>query len=692
MNEYQKKIVDQRYSDKTILVDACPGSGKTYTVENVVAELVADESRVGVFTFSKKAAEEMRVRIAKKIFGDLEGDELQFYVDPFSVQMGRDWIEAEPAREMLADWCCTIHALSYRLLKSTGLKPRVLAGKEAWHLKGLIKDRAKEIGYTEGWKPIEIYFNLATINLVDPEKSRGFFNGLLSEISNGAWHARCLAELYQDYIRFCKARALIDFAMMQAKVIKLIRTDDNFAKKISRLFDYVIIDEAQDTSPLQMEIINAISCRDDCRLMMVGDVDQSMYAFRGARPEVLLDTKGSRFILPINYRSTVSIIESAGRLIANNYLTLPDLLKPFEPRPDAPSGYEVETITANDVQALGNQIALEIQNNEIEPGDIFILNRTRAECALIHTELLRSGIPAINKSGGMLFGAPHIRKVIAYARLGINYLDARDNLEILSEVANVATKDFVSPITRRNHHDDCKEGRNWVNCGCPIIQEKGIDHSAARYYGKKSIEKAGNWKGIVGQQYATNRGGFATLPALGARDLVEFVLRIGERAVSATDALLFIIEECVMPWLAAEEGLTEEDPAENGLVEDFNVLLEIVRSPEQTLEEYLIEVDQLSNDNPSNETESVLIGTFHWSKGAERPVVFSNITRCPIVPPKAKEGRLPTGEPAKLEEERRLIYVGVTRAKERAYIAYASTWENQPVDLQFLREIQTASL
>ncbi len=692
MNEFQLKIVGQRNVADCIIVDACPGSGKTYTVENLVAALLDDGRRIGLFTFSRKAAEDMRVRIAERVFnklGDtpLSDDEKQFFKDPFSIKMGRDWIDRDVARRMLADWTCTIHGLSYRLLKTAGQKPRVLSGKSAWEIKGLIKDKAKEIGYSEGWKPIEHYFHLATNALIDPKKTQGFYNEILQDVSNGSWHADCLARLYLLYTDYCRERNLVDFSMMQAKVIKLIRTDPGFKEKISDLFDFVIIDEAQDTSDLQMEIIDAL-LGESARLILVGDVDQSMYAFRGAVPEVLHDKEGTRFVLPINYRSTRNIIDTAASLIKSNYAALPDLLKPFEPKPDALDGDPIEFMSCQTVEELGNQIALTMQDENYHPGDIFILSRTRAECALLHTELLRAKIPAINKSGGLLFGAPHIRKVLAYAQLACDYEGARDNLEILTEVANVATKDFLSPVTRRNHQPGCDNQKSWIDCGCPIIQQEGIDHSSARWYGKRSIEKAGDWQGIINQIFETNKGGYSTIAAKGALDLAGFVNRIARKKDDASLALLFIIEECVLPWLIEEDGIVEDDPGENGLMEDFDVLLSIVELPDQTLDQYLDMVQLLTNDNPTKEEDSVLLGTFHWSKGAERPIVFVNATRCPIIPPKTPEGRLPTGKPATMEEERRLVYVGLTRAKIKAFLIFAHLWNKRPVGLELVGEVK----
>jgi DNA helicase-2/ATP-dependent DNA helicase PcrA len=485
-------------------------------------------------------------------------------------------------------------------------------------------------------------------------------------------HAPNLAELCRRYYRFMEHRNLIDFPMMQAKVIKLIRSDADFCDKLAGMFDYVIVDEAQDTSPIQMEIIDALT-RDNQNLTLVGDVDQSMYAFRGAVPEVLRRDGFDRFVLPINYRSTKAIIEAGRNIIENNYHYEPELMKAFQARPKAPHGESPQAILSETFEELAHKIA-DLLTEDGEFGNWYILNRTRAECAAVHTALISRGIPAINKSGGLLFGAPHIRKVLAYARLACNYENARDDLDILGEIANVASSSFVSPINRRRHLESCDEDRFWIDCGCPLVLEKGKSHTTARYYGVKSLQKAGDWAGIKRQQYEKNKGGFPTMAAYGARDLVEFVELISMAGENSAMCLDTIIEESVLPWLMEQEGISNEDLAENGKVEDFQLLLEMAE-PEMNIEEFLIAVDEITQaDTAEDDGTAAIIGTFHWAKGAEREKVIVNLTRCPIIPPVPRENELPMGQPPLLEEERRLAFVGVTRAKDEAYIFASREW------------------
>jgi len=687
LNEFQQKVVDTKGIGK-LVVDSCPGSGKTRTVESLVAEILknGDPSRIGAFTFSKKAASEMRWRIARTIWPNASQDELDFFADPLvkNNKFSKEWVESDPRREFIVNWVCTIHALSYRLLKASGQKMKVLSGKMQWEVDNILKDTIKELDWNEGLKPVKSYISLAILNLVQPPDCEKFYSAIIASLGGPTWVAPKMAECYKRYYSFLKQRNLADFDMLLARAIYSLRHSESFREKASSLFDHVIVDEAQDTSDLQMEIINSLVEKSG-NLTLVGDVDQSMYAFRGARPEVLHGLDSTRLTLPINYRSTKNIIATAEKLIAYNYTDQQDLLKPFEPRPNADNGKDVEAIITENFIQMSSEVVSLIKNDD-NPGDWFVLSRTRAECAAIHVALIANEIPAINAVGGLLFGAPHIRKVLAYARLACNYQDARDDLDVLGEVANVATKSFKAPLTRRRHLDNCNETRGWINCGCPIVYEEGIDYCHSRYYGKKSIEQAGNWSGILQHTYDKNKGGYPTLKAKASQDLVSFINRL-EHVSDSKKVLKTIVDDCVLPWLIADQGIVVDDLAENGVHEEFDVLLSLTR-PNETIEDFLKRVEELSEGAEGENHNSVMLGTFHWSKGAERPKVVVNTTRCPIVPPKQAPDALPTNSKVNINEERRLIYVGVTRAKEQAIIVNSEEWNNRPADVsRFIPEM-----
>jgi DNA helicase-2/ATP-dependent DNA helicase PcrA len=1064
LNEYQQAVVDALAKGAQV-IEACPGSGKTRTLESLVGALIesgVSPDVIGVFTFSNSAAAEARHRIALTLWPDISQRALDFITEPFEHKdaFGDGWLDKAPGRRMLVDWTCTIHALSFRLLKElTGQKFQVLSGKHQWEADSLIKDSLQEMDWEESPESVKAYIGFAIRRLVLPAKAQEFYSRLLAG-TDVAWRSSNLAEIFRRYYDFCKARNLLDFDMMQARVVWLLRNDPSFKEKAQAKFEYILVDEAQDTSPQQAEILwtlaegsgNVVFCGDvdqcviegelvltpsgyvpvqeiekydkviaaigggatqqkfvtevtkqkkiatvvtittengstlkvthnhivfasiagkshetkhhapdihyvyimrkdshgwrvgvtknprnrlngedadamwiigahndlaqalyqekltsfkygiptvtfkdhsakskreaasfltqewldslfseldtqesiaelaaeegfdfsqlphivpqnhgdrvsvrfdmcayppqpgkkrgrrstghllsvetsseqaiekltqagfglteartggrryrhsstsahevelkakqinemlpgsllirgcfikeksyslapqampagnvvegflvpvydretgsivlnrvvtvekkrctvttyDLEVMDVSNfvaggivVHNSMYAFRGAEPSVLrenfeakwLDT--ARFNLPVNYRSTKAIIGTASQLIAYNYNGPDDsYLKPFESRPNAPDGEAISYSGLEMFADLCSETATLVAEN---PQDWFILSRTRAECAAIHLELVRRGIPAVNKSGGILFGAPHVRKVLAYARLACDYQDARDDLEILSEIANVATVEFRAPFTRRRHRDSCSNQKGWVDCGCPVIAEGDVDYSHTRFYGQKAVQDAGGWNGVLRQRGETNRGGYPTSRAKGASDLVRFVQRLEKLKDDAGACLGMIISDCILPWLEAEYGIDGADLAENGKAEDLSLLTSMVKEG-QSMEQYLDEVENLVRGDSGQDTQKACtLGTIHWAKGRESECVILNATRLPIVPPIQRPGKLPMGKPPAVEEERRLAYVAVTRAKNQCVVIAASEWNGQPVEeSRFVQEM-----
>lgn len=709
LNQYQAQVVSSLGKGK-IVVDSCPGSGKTFTIQTLIAEMLIagiDPKKICALTFSNKAASEIRVRVASQIWPDLSEREKAFFSNPFAEDesgqrfFDESWVMADPRRGMIVNWICTIHAVANRILKAQGHRYSILGNKD-WEINDLIRDALSELEWDEGVKNIRHWIAIGINNLVEPFDANDFFTSAFQPYGLSL-KGSVMGEIYRRYLDFMKSRNMVDFDMLQARLVSLLRKNPTFASQVAGMFDYVIVDEAQDTNSMQMEIIEGLT-RKAGNLVMVGDVDQAMYGFRGAKPEVLHEYNATRYVLPINYRSTQNVISTAALLIGNNYTNRPDLLKPFNWRDGVEEGNPIHAMIADDFRAMGEGIIKEINDSE-KPENWFILSRTRAECATLHTQLLAAGIPAINKSGGLLFGASHIQKVLAYAKLAVNHNDARNNTEILTEIANVATKNFSSPITRRRHMDNCpSEKKWWEPCGCPIVQEEGIDLTHARFYGAKAIEDAERmlvWHNRKSneepldnifdaiERYHT-RDTKKKLHRLGSTDLVHFVRRLEKLAMTedAAAVISVIVNDCVLPWIEKKDGVDPSDLSENGIHEDFDVLIALCE-PEETLEQYLNRIETFNNmDNPEKEGESVLLGTFHWSKGAERPNVVVNLTRCPIIPPPNKPGHLPMGGSVDTKEERRLAFVGVTRAKDYCVVCQSEEWMGKPAMMsEFIREM-----
>jgi DNA helicase II / ATP-dependent DNA helicase PcrA len=700
LDMHQLKIVDNGCNGPSV-VEAVPGSGKTHTLSYLVASMIAkgqDPSRILCCTFSVKGAEEMRVRLAKLIWSDISDEEIKFFgnpkIDDENGDFNQAWVDSDPIRKFLVSWVCTIHAVCNRLLKASGRKFRLSVDNIERDAMQIIKDYIEMKKWEETPKSVRSYISVAAIKGVPMFKSYAFFYALIESRGGNTYFATHMSEVYKEYCMFLRKQNAMDFDQLQYECLRLLREDATFRGWASSLFDKVILDEGQDTTPEQFEIVCALAAAKK-NMMIIGDVDQSMYAFRGAVPEVLRSVfekrwnSSLRFTLPVNRRSGKNIVSLSAKFIGNNYAeeSQKKYMKEFQAKDDAPDG-EVTQSVYETFDDLASDIAVQIQQ-EGHPGNWFVLSRTRAECAAIHSTLIARGIPAINKSGGFLLGAGHIRKVIAYMKLAVDHNGARNDLDILSEVANVATVDFIAPMTRRSHREGCTNKKFWVDCGCPTIMQENVDHSHSRYYGRESIQAAGSWAGVERQQYEeTQTGHHPTMRSKGARDLVQFVHSLEYLADNAAGCATKIINDCVLPWFMAEKGADIND-VESSEGEDFAVLTQMIED-HQSVVEFLDEIDALTSKskNGSAEKESVLVGTIHWSKGAERPCVVANLTRCPCAVPYLGPGKLPPLSDTNIEEERRLAYVAVTRAKEIAHVLAAKEWLGKEIQpSQFLTEI-----
>jgi DNA helicase-2/ATP-dependent DNA helicase PcrA len=707
-NAYQKRIIANG-GKGAYVVKAGAGSGKTTTMVGLIISMLmsgVNPGRILAVTFSSKAAAEMRNRIAKAIWPNISERELAYFGNPyakeetlgeedvFAEKLDRAWVEQDPIRMFLVDWVCTIHAMSLRLLKASGEKIKVLgdSGPDRWAVDQIMKDAMDEFKWEESLKSIRYYVDMACLNMVERRDARSFFSKVLAGTDVPYQAAEWLAEIYSRFLNYVRPKGLVTFEMMQSELLKKMRTNPSFKAGLNQMFDYILVDEGQDTALIQTEIIFGIIEKAK-NVGFIGDDRQRLYAFRGARPEIMNEgfdrqwPDAQRFPLPVNYRSTKNIVNMSNKLIKSNYLGDQEkYLEDAFARDDADEGEPITYTHFGNFKEMCYGMIEKI-GNQGDPGKWYILSRTRAECASIHTKFIEAGIPAINLSGGLLFGSPHVRKVLAYARLACNYNGARNDLEILKEIANVASKNFVSPMTRRRHDEDCKNEKPWVDCGCKIIIREGIDHSAVRYYATKAIEEARGWAGIEYQSTETVKG-HPSMRSKGAYDLVTFVERLEQFTDDALATINMIIDESVLPWLKHEEGISDEDLAESGKLEDFDLLREMCKE-NMTMAQFLENIDDLSKRAAKETKGAVEIGTVHAVKGLEKQFVIVNTTRMPITPPAKKKGALPVGIPNTIEDERAIAYVALSRAIEKCYVMGAGEWNGQEVPVsQFVYEME----
>lgn len=697
LNEFQKEIVENLASG-ALIVNAAAGSGKTATTKETIAGMIRSgisPSKILAVTFTRKASREWQERIGASTitsWGERHILALDGTIDP--IELGMSSHDAE-VFEFLNKWCTTIHAACYRLLKKFGDKRKTMSNKDVWAVKDLVND----ILDGRGWSSLS-YKN--ALSCVSAGISEGwsiyeFENNITEYLEYGkgvpANAANILAEIYREYIRFMRKNNLIDFNMMTVDFLKLLETSNSVREQVQEMFDYVIVDEAQDTSRKQAKILFTIA-ENKGNIMFVGDPRQSLYRWRGAVPSIMEEEFGEFWkeyktkSLPINYRSTKTIVEQSNNLIKNNYYGREQFLFPVQPREDAKKGSEINLITTYDFKEMSDMIANLIQADGC-PGDFFILSRTNAECDEIYTHLMMKGVPCVNLSGGSIVESSGVSKVLAYMKLAINYKNARNDLETLCQVANVASDKFLSPVNRMKHNEGCLETRPWIDCGCPIILRKGIDRAYSRYYGRKSIEKAGSWWGIESQVGHTTRGGERVMYSYGAEDFVEFVKYLEDFSDSAVECIDEILTHSVIPFMFHEEGVnSSDDPSENSALEQFEILKAFL-DEDMTVEQALDKLDGLDFSSVlCNQEESAAIMTVHKSKGLERRNVIVNSTRMPCPVPPVFDGQVRLETPRSFAEERNVFYVAITRAEEKVILMHSATWLGKPVQMSpFINEL-----
>ena len=321
LNPYQRKVAEQILG--AVVCEAPPGSGKTHLLINRTMNILDegyDPNRILCCTFSIKGAEEMRVRLAKMVWPDISDAELEiFRKGKTDEEFDSEWQDGDARRTLILKWVCTIHALAYRLLKAFGEKFRVLSDRESFEVDSMLKDSIKELSLEEPLKTVKWYIGGGINEMIIAGNSYQFFSGLIASRGGQEYKAKGISECYDRYITWMKKRKLVDFDMLQARCLYMLRNNPAFRSYCKSLFDFIMVDETQDCNSAQYEILNYVAKAGN--LMAVGDVDQSLYAFRGARPEALRSNFESswpeHFRLPllINYRSTKSIISLSSKFI-----------------------------------------------------------------------------------------------------------------------------------------------------------------------------------------------------------------------------------------------------------------------------------------------------------------------------------------------------------------------------------------
>lgn len=619
LNEAQQQAVS--YIDGPSLVIAGAGSGKTRVLTYKIAYLLQQGMKpwsIMVLTFTNKAAREMKERIGKLVGNDLAQH----------LYMG------------------TFHSIFSRILRAEaehiGFNSNFTIYDET-DSRSLLKAIVKEKGLDEKiYKPAAVHakISMAKNNLMSAEAYEADADIFMQNKRN---NMQKMGEVYKEYVQRCKQANAMDFDDLLVLTFQLFRDHEEVRRKYAERFDYILVDEYQDTNHVQMSIVMQL-CREKLRVCAVGDDSQSIYSFRGANIDNILNYQrqlpGTRlFKLEQNYRSTQTIVEAANSLIHHNRNQIPkevfsrnDEGEKIQYKP-AYSDKEEALIVAKDIKRIKRQ-------DDCGYDDFAILYRTNAQSRSFEEEFRRQGIPYRIYGGLSFYQRKEIKDIIAYFRLVANPDDEEAIKRIINYPARGIGATTVAKVAACAHDNQVSI---W-----DVIGE-------AAHYGlnvnKGTLTKLENFRLLISSFIDRSH----TLNVYDLGDAIIKEARISEDIMQGKDADDLARQENLEEFLSGMQTFVAERQEEGRMDETF-------------LTDFLQDVALLTDADSDGEKDEprVSLMTVHAAKGLEFATVFvvgleENIFPSPIAATTVRE----------LEEERRLLYVAITRAEKHCILTNA---------------------
>ena len=625
LNEAQRKAVEHMKGPSIVLAGA--GSGKTRVLSYRIAHLMnngVDSFNILALTFTNKASREMKARIAS-IVGDTEAQNL---------------------------WMGTFHSIFARILRYESEKigyPSNFSIYDTLDSRSLIKSIVKEYSLDDKiYKPNLIQHRISSAkNSMIMPKQYNEDSFLMGEDAQSGKPK--LGEIYSTYKqRLFKAGAM-DFDDLLVKTYHLLNENGDVLLKYQNKFQYVLVDEFQDTNEAQYLILKKLAARFE-NICVVGDDAQSIYAFRGANIENILNfqkdyTDTTVFKLEQNYRSSQNIVNAANSVINKNKSRLHKEV--WTENVEGSKIKVLRTLTDNEEgRAIANQI-FELKNNYQQPNIAFaVLYRTNAQSRAIEEALRKSNIPYRVYGGLSFYQRKEVKDLLAYFRLAINHNDE----EALKRVINYPTRGIGQTTMERIAVTANEASASlWEVLSDPIQYPVKINAGTSTRIG----------------DFVTMIKSFTTgLEKQSAYDL-------GSSIASSSGLLKDLFSD------QTPEGLSRYDNIQellNGMKEFSDQETDDGHIP--VLGEFLQDValltDQDQDDDENKDRVSLM--TIHAAKGLEFPYVFVSGMEENLFP-----SQLSLHDRADLEEERRLFYVALTRAMKRVTLTYATSryrWGN----------------
>ena len=619
LNEAQRAAVE--YIDGPSLVIAGAGSGKTRVLTYKIAYLLSQGMNpwsIMALTFTNKAAREMKERIGKLVGNDLAQH----------LYMG------------------TFHSIFSRILRAEaehiGFNNNFTIYDES-DSRSLIKAIVKELGLDDKkYKPAAVHakISMAKNNLMSAaayESDAAIFE------QNKRAQMPEVGKIFVAYVQRCKQANAMDFDDLLTLTYQLFREHEDIRHKYAARFDYVLVDEYQDTNHVQMSIVMQL-CQEKLRVCAVGDDSQSIYSFRGANIDNILNYQsqfqGTRlFKLEQNYRSTQTIVEAANSLIKHNRNQIPkDVFsenakgEKIQYKP-AYSDKEEAAIVAKDVKRIRRE-------DGCQYSDFAILYRTNAQSRSFEEEFRKQGIPYRIYGGLSFYQRKEIKDIIAYFRLVANPDDEEAIKRIINYPARGIGATTVLKIADCAHQNQVSF---WEVIGAPERYGLAVN--------KGTMNKLETFRLLISS--FIERAQTTDVYELG--DAIIKESGISQDIMSGKDADDLARQENLEEFLSGMSAFVEERREEGRFDELF-------------LQDYLQDVALLTDADSDGDKDEprVSLMTVHAAKGLEFPTVFvvgleENIFPSPLSAASLRE----------LEEERRLLYVAITRAEKHCILTNA---------------------
>lgn len=619
LNEAQRAAVE--YIDGPSLVIAGAGSGKTRVLTYKIAYLLSQGMKpwsIMALTFTNKAAREMKERIGKLVGNDLAQH----------LYMG------------------TFHSIFSRILRAEaehiGFNNNFTIYDES-DSRSLIKAIVKEMGLDDKkYKPAAVHakISMAKNNLMS---AAAYDSDAAIFEQNKRAQMPEVGKIFVAYVQRCKQANAMDFDDLLTLTYQLFREHEDIRHKYAARFDYVLVDEYQDTNHVQMSIVMQL-CQEKQRVCAVGDDSQSIYSFRGANIDNILNYQrqfqGTRlFKLEQNYRSTQTIVEAANSLIKHNRNQIPkDVFsenakgEKIQYKP-AYSDKEEAAIVAKDVKRIRRE-------DGCQYSDFAILYRTNAQSRSFEEEFRKQGIPYRIYGGLSFYQRKEIKDIIAYFRLVANPDDEEAIKRIINYPARGIGATTVLKIAGCAHQNQVSF---WEVIGAP--ERYGLAVT------KGTMNKLETFRLLISS--FIERAQTTDVYELG--DAIIKESGISQDIMSGKDADDLARQENLEEFLSGMSAFVEERREEGRFDELF-------------LQDYLQDVALLTDADSDGDKDEprVSLMTVHAAKGLEFPTVFvvgleENIFPSPLSAASLRE----------LEEERRLLYVAITRAEKHCILTNA---------------------